>query len=1276
MPKKKVTISVDDKVYSNFQKYCEENAIMLSKKLELIMKAITKGKAKNLMIFLFIGLSLMSLIYAFAFSDTTQSNFNNGTYVNTTYNGSAVVLVGSNLSGTFTSRIFDSTTSSTRWDNLSSSKGLPTKDNLYSVDAQANVYSSQNLGVSWTFKSQYFSSFLADTQDIFSDTNNKLYIIKNSQREIYRSDDYGATWSLINNTFANKDLYTGASYSTAIYVFGATGSGWKSNDFGVTWTSLTDFNGAATNNPLGSSSNSSGGIYVVDSSGAVYASSDNGSTWGLKNSSYGRTTDTQKLFSDSSNNLYILTSTNKEVWKSTNNGISWNFVNNTFSNLALLSGFSDSLGNLYAISGTSAGKVYKSSNAGINWDLVNSSYNNGNGASRGLTYLTIRTNLSFQVKNCSLSDCSDGTWQNLNLNNINLTGRYFQYKLFFTSQESGLNPQLFNVSVGYFILDITPPNITINTPLNQTYNTNSILFNITAVDNTGISSCWYSLNSGANNNSMTNSGNFWTATNSTMSQDSQTARFYCNDSFNNLNNTGLRTFFIDSINPSVEISKNISQVELGGGSININWTATDTNINTVIFNITYPNGSLLYNSLFNAGSIDLSSSNNLSVLGVYTINLLVDDSIGNTNSTSSTFSVNDTLAPSLTIIHPEAKTYGINSSLPLNFSASDFGVGIDSCWYNLKNSSNNYIISNTTLTNCQNTTFDSDGDEIYTITIFSNDTLGNEGSNSVSFSVVTTAPAINLIAPANNSYLNSEGIIYFNYTVDSGFPISACQLWGDFSGAWQLNQTNLSTALSINNFFRVNLTEGNYNWGIVCNDTQNKKSSTNRTFSIDITSPSLAISQPIGTKTSRTGIPLTFSVGDASPVSCIYNVFTGASVVVSNTSVNCSSGSATFSVTSDADFILNFYVNDSAGNTKYSNSSFSVDTSTPSGGNTGGSSGGGGGGGGGGGSFPITPKVVSGLNKLEITGLSNLIVNPGDTKKLTPNVRNAGTNFLNNCKLKPIGEYSSWVSSEGTKNLAAGEISDFSFSLNIPKDVESGIFSITLSLECQETSKDTQFSVEVIKKRLGFDLVKVERFAEDKIKVNFFLEELSGVEQEVNIQFLFFGSDNKKVAEVEQSRTVLPNSKETYEIIIPIDSSLEGELNLLVNINSETYSTFVQENILLGSYVSGFSIFGGEKSRVDSIISLLLILLFSVFAYFIIKRILHHKKSFGYEIKRENKRKLKKKHGFFKKLYLKVFSKKDKRGVMLIDNQILELLKRESSRKDLKGKWIDLSVKK
>jgi hypothetical protein len=44
---KKVTLSIDSKIYSEFQKYCEENAIMLSKKIELIMKDLLEKAEEN-----------------------------------------------------------------------------------------------------------------------------------------------------------------------------------------------------------------------------------------------------------------------------------------------------------------------------------------------------------------------------------------------------------------------------------------------------------------------------------------------------------------------------------------------------------------------------------------------------------------------------------------------------------------------------------------------------------------------------------------------------------------------------------------------------------------------------------------------------------------------------------------------------------------------------------------------------------------------------------------------------------------------------------------------------------------------------------------------------------------------------------------------------------------------------------------------------------------------------------------------------------------------------
>jgi len=44
--KKKVTLSVDSKIYDDFKKHCEKNAIMLSKRVELFMNKVLEDGEK------------------------------------------------------------------------------------------------------------------------------------------------------------------------------------------------------------------------------------------------------------------------------------------------------------------------------------------------------------------------------------------------------------------------------------------------------------------------------------------------------------------------------------------------------------------------------------------------------------------------------------------------------------------------------------------------------------------------------------------------------------------------------------------------------------------------------------------------------------------------------------------------------------------------------------------------------------------------------------------------------------------------------------------------------------------------------------------------------------------------------------------------------------------------------------------------------------------------------------------------------------------------------
>ncbi len=1040
--------------------------------------------------FLILGIFiLLTFVYAGSFSDSSVGDFNQGTYNNTFYNGSAVVLSGTNLTGNFTSRIFDAGASA-RWDNLSWTGNQSNFTEIFAVDAQGKVYSSSDSGATWTLRNSSYGR-TSDTQTMFSDSNGNLYIITNSNREIWRSSDSGVTWTIINNSFASNDLFAAtADLNNNLYVIAGQSLGivFKSNDSGVTWTQVNNSYNGGNGVAKGMTVNKSNSIFAVDAQGKVYSSSDSGATWILRNSGYGRTSDTQDMFSDSNGNLYIITNDNREIWKSSNSGISWTRVNNSFASNDLFAATADLNNNLYVIAGQSLGVVFKSINSGISWTQVNDSYNGGNGAAKGMTGLLKTADVNFQVKNCSLSDCSDGNWQSVNLSNINLNGRYFQYTTFFSRTDSSITSQLNSVIINYTILDNIFPNLTIISPLNQTYSTNNILINLSAADE-NLQSTWF-YNGSAN------------------------------------------------ITYSSAVNYNFSQ---GGNTL-----------------IAYAN-----------------------------------DSVGNLNSSSVSFFV-DSIAPTINIVEPQqSKNYAINTSLPLNFSISDSGIGVDSCWYSIDSG-----LINRTITNCQNTTFNVSGDRSYTLKLSTNDSFGNRASENVSFSVITTAPAVNILYPQNNSFLNYGENIYFNYTVDSGIAISACQLFGDFDGTWKLNQTNLSTANAINNFFVLtNLSDGIYNFGISCNDTQNMARNVNYTFTIDTIIPVIGLTQPTGVKSSRTGIPLTFSVNESNKNSCWYNIYRGTNLETANTTIDCDLNSANFDVTVDADLILNFYANDSAGNKNNASSSFSVSTS--SGGNTGGT------GGGGGGSRTIIQES-NGTTELSVQDINGVVGNAGDSKKIIWEIKNTGTKFLNNCRFKSFGDYSSWISNTETRNLAAGEESSFVFDVKIPEDVSGENYLLGVSLDCDEISKSANFNLEVLEKKLNFELKEVKRISNEQVRVFYSLEEIFGVDQNVKIQFLLFDSNNEKAAEMQEEKKISANSKGDFETLININKSLDGELKLLVNMNSEDYSSFFQENIILGA-ATGLAIFGNQENS-DNIISIFIIILFLIFAFFIVRNIIRHRR--------------------------------------------------------------------
>jgi len=109
------------------------------------------------------------------------------------------------------------------------------------------------------------------------------------------------------------------------------------------------------------------------------------------------------------------------------------------------------------------------------------------------------------------------------------------------------------------------------------------------------------------------------------------------------------------------------------------------NTNSILVNLS-SSSSILDATWFYNGSTNITYTSPILHTfsqGSTTLIAYANDTSGNLNSTNVTFFV-DSVAPVVSLAHPQNKTYGINTSLPLNFSVSDLTGSVDSCWYNLE----------------------------------------------------------------------------------------------------------------------------------------------------------------------------------------------------------------------------------------------------------------------------------------------------------------------------------------------------------------------------------------------------------------------------------------------------------------------------------------------------------------------------------------------------------------------------------------------------------------
>jgi hypothetical protein len=487
---------------------------------------------------------------------------------------------------------------------------------------------------------------------------------------------------------------------------------------------------------------------------------------------------------------------------------------------------------------------------------------------------------------------------------------FFASKSAYTAANQSQNITSSQNTLMSFILlntDITPPQITIVYPSNTTYSINVSNINYT-ISETNPDKCWYSIDNGVTNSTphVMAGTNF---TNVISDEGSNTWTVYCNDSFGNENSTSV-TFFKDTVYPLISITSPSNNTNTTNTQIEINYSTSDTNIQACW----WTNNSGLSNHSITCGTniTGVTWDEGLNIITIY-----ANDTANNINSSSVTFRL-DSLPPSVSIIFPQNNTNTTNTQLGINYTASDSGVGLSSCWYTRNNGA-----TNTTLDNCVNVTGVTWGEGTNNVTIYVNDSLNNVNSTSVRFYVDSINPTINFTYPTETQTILSRRNILLNVTsTDANLKNITIYLYN--STLSLINSTNSTTSPLFYNFSLS--TDGIYYFNATAYDNfGNKNSTETRNVTIDSTPPLISVIFPMNnTNTTNTQLEINYTVSDLHLSSCWWTNNSGTS----NHSINCGTN-ITSIVWNEGFNIIQIYVNDTINNQNSSSLTFFVDSTPP-----------------------------------------------------------------------------------------------------------------------------------------------------------------------------------------------------------------------------------------------------------------------------------------------------------------------------------------------------------
>ncbi len=354
-------------------------------------------------------------------------------------------------------------------------------------------------------------------------------------------------------------------------------------------------------------------------------------------------------------------------------------------------------------------------------------------------------------------------------------------------------------------LDSTPPIITAIQPIEKTYKTNTLDFNISL--NEDGSACWYSLNSASNVTMTQFDPTYYNSSESSIPEGTNDVIFYCNDTLGNLGSLDI-TFGVDSFPPAISLNYPLSTTYLQSG-LNLQFNYTPS-----------PNGGTLEScelwGNWNSGwHINLSTTSivndvvntftqNISNDGTYLWNIWCNESTGNSDFSAQgnqTFII-DINDPIINITYPVNDTEYFEQVVFLNYTFTESNP--DTCWY-----STDDLVTNIT-DNCDGSfnVLSHIGYNTWYACI--NDSSGRTSCDVTNFNI-NEGYEITVISPTETTY--NYSLIDFNISVPEDSSVCIYTL-----DNFATNNTMIN--LSETSFYgNKTLVNGDYSVNFWCNNT-------------------------------------------------------------------------------------------------------------------------------------------------------------------------------------------------------------------------------------------------------------------------------------------------------------------------------------------------------------------------------------------------------------------------------------------------------------------------